>query len=69
MIIKQESDDDEGHDQIDASTIEVISCIIPKIQDILVNPPEALATIPSVYDGKEKMPLGSERLKAVELLY
>ena len=30
-IIKQESDDDESHNQIDSSTIEVISCIIPKI--------------------------------------
>lgn len=31
MIIKQESDEDETHSQVDNSTIEAISCIIPKI--------------------------------------
>jgi len=69
MIVKQDSEDDEEIDMIDQATYEALSCLIPKIQECLMRPSEQLVPIMSVYDGKLKLPFGSERTKALELLY
>jgi len=46
--------------------IERLSCLIPKIKDVLVQ--AAPAPIYCVYDSSQTVPFGSERLRAVELL-
>jgi hypothetical protein len=69
MIVKQDSEDDDEIDMIDQATYEALSCLIPKIQECLMRPSEQLVPIMSVYDGKLKLPFGSERTKALELLY
>jgi hypothetical protein len=46
--------------------IERLSCLIPKIKDLLVQ--AAPPPINCVYDTARAVPLGSERLNAVELL-
>jgi hypothetical protein len=69
LIVKQDSDDDSEVEAIDQSTIEALSCLVPKIQECLINASEQLAPIMSVYDGELKLPFGSERVKALELLY
>lgn len=51
---------------IDASVIESLSCLVPKIKDLLIQ--TTPAPIQCVYDTARTVPLGSERLKAVELL-
>jgi|688.fasta_scaffold109715_3 hypothetical protein len=65
--MKDSEDEDDGmNSAIDASTIELISCLIPKIKDQLVSiTPTA---INCVYDTNTQIPLGSERLRSVELL-